>query len=114
MARPGRRVCRVFRGAFLDLQRAHSNFALSNLPFQGREVIPSVLESRGNVDLVGVKGVVGFAVLVVRELYGSGRRLGLRVFDALFHVVEGDLEHLLFDVGGDGVPERGKRTYVRR
>ena len=69
---------------------------------------------RGNVDLVGDKSVVGFAVLVVRELCGSGRRLGLRVFDALFHVVKGDLEHLPFDVDGDGVPERGKRIHVRR
>ena len=70
--------------------------------------------SRSNADLVSDKGVVGFAVLVVRELCGSGRRLGLRVFDASFHVVEGGLEHLPFDVDGDGVPERGKRTHVRR
>ena len=100
MVRPRRRLYRVGRGAFLDLQRAHSNFALSNLPLRGREVIPSVVESRGNVDLVGDKSVAGFAVLIVRELCGSGRRLGLRVIDALFRIVKRDLEHLLFDAGG--------------
>ena len=51
--------------------------------------MPSVVEGRGNVDLVCDEGVVGFAVLIVRELCGSDSRYGLRVFDALFHVVKG-------------------------
>ena len=53
-------------------------------------------------------------MLVVRELDGSCRRVGLRVLNALFHIVEGNFKHLPFYVGGDGVPEGGKRTHMRR
>ena len=72
------------------------------------------MEGRGEVVLVGDEEVVLLAVLVVRELNGCSRHLGLRGFDALPHVVKGYLEHLPFGGGGDGVPEGGERTHVRR
>ena len=73
-----------------------------------------VVEGRGEVVLVGDEEVVLLAVLVVRELNCCGRRLGLRVFDALLHVVKWNLEHLLLDGGRNGVPEGSERTHVRR
>ena len=57
---------------------------------------------------------MALAVLVVRELGGSCHHLVLRVLNALFHIVEGDFKHLPFYVSEYVVPERGKRTYLRR
>ena len=42
-------------------------------------------------------------MFVVGDLGGVRRRLGLRVLDAALDVVEGNLEHLSFDVNGDGI-----------
>ena len=114
MMPPGRRVYRGDRGAFLNLKRALLHLALADLLFQAREVSPGAVQSRGNGGFICDKCVVGPLVLGVSEVGGSFRRLSLCVLDALFHIVEGDLEHLLFDGGGDGVPEGGKRTHVRR
>ena len=112
--RPGRRVYHIFRGAFLTFKRIRAVFALPNFAFEGGKVTPGVVEGRGEVVLVRDEKVVSLAVLVVRELNGYSRRLGLRGFDALLHVVKGYFEHLPFGGGGDGVPEEGQRTHVRR
>ena len=74
---------------------------------------PASLES-GEVVLIGDEEVVLLVALVVRELNGGSRRLGLRGCDALLHVVKGYFEHLPFGGGGDGVQEGGERTHVRR
>ena len=112
--RPGRRVYRIVRGAFLTFKRIRAVFALPNFAFEGGKVTSDVVEGRGEVVLVDDEEVVMLAVLVVRELNGCSRRLGLRGFDALLHVVKGYFEHLPFVGGGDGVPKGGKRTHVRR
>ena len=105
---------RISRGSFLPFQRIRADFALPNFGFKRGKVTSGVVEGRGEVILVGDEAVVLLAVLVVRELDGCSRRLGLYGFDALLDVVKGHLEHLPFSDGGDGVPERGERTHVRR
>ena len=112
--RPGRRVYRIFRGAFLTFKRIRADFPLPNFAFEGDKVTSGVVEGRGEVVLVGDEEVVLLAVLVVRDLNGCSRRLGLRGFDASPHVVKGYFEHLPFGGGGDGVPEAGERTHVSR
>ena len=111
---PGRRLYRIFRGAFLTFKRIRADFALPSFAIEGGKVTPGVVEGRGEVVLVSDEEVVLLAVLVVLELNGCSRRLGLRGFNALLHVVKGYLEHLPFGGGGDGVPQGSERTHVRR
>ena len=112
--RPGKRVYRIFRGAFLTFKRIRADFALPNFAFEGGKVTFGFVEGRGEVVLVGDEEVVLLAMPVVRELNGCSGRLGLRGFDALLHVVKGYFEHLPFGGGGDGVPEMEERPHVRR
>ena len=90
------------------------NTSFPDFALQGGKVTSGVVEGRGEVVLVDNKKVVLLVLLVVCELSGGNRRLGLRGCNALLHVVEGYLEHLPFGGGGDSVPERGERTHVRR
>ena len=99
---------RVFRGAFLPFQRIRADFALLYLTFKGGKVTSGVVEGRGEVVLVGDEAVVLLAVLVVRELDGCSRRLGLCGLDALLDVVEDHSEHFPFGGCGDGVPEKSE------
>ena len=97
-----------------DVQAHPREFCTPGFSFEEGKVTSGVVEGRGEVVLVGDEEVVLLAVLVVRELNGCSRRLGLRGFDALLHVVNGYFEQLPFGGGGYGVPKGGERTHVRR
>ena len=49
------------------------------------------MKSRGEMFFFCDEDIVSLAVLIVRELSCYSRRLGLRVFDALFHILKRDL-----------------------
>ena len=114
VVRPGRRVYRFFRGAFLYGQRIRADAAFPNLALEGGKVCVGLVKGRGKVSLVGDEDVVLLMILDVRQRDGGGRRLGLGGLHAPLHVMESYPQHFPFGFGGAGVPERGERTHVCR
>ena len=65
VVRPGRRVCRIFCGAFLFGKRVRADSAFPDLALQGGKVALGVVESRGMAVLFGDEDVMLLVILVV-------------------------------------------------
>ena len=65
VVRPGRRVHRIFRGAFLFGKRVRADSAFPDFALQGDKVALEVIESRGKGVLAGDEDVMLLVILVV-------------------------------------------------